>query len=136
MDPTVNLRREAWTLVSFTLAAISASIMVSMWFEKDINDLWIALLPIMIVTFISLIFCVYSKIWNHKEGKNILDHELVFYTSILPLSVTSSIKAYDSDIMPTFVLYLLIVKFLVLRWVIEERKNCVGGKDEEGYSKI
>lgn len=136
MDPTVNLRREALTLVSFTLAAISASIMVSMWFEGDINDLWVALLPFMIVTFISLIFCIYSKILKRKEGKKILDHELIFYTSILPLSVTSSIKAYDSDIIPTFALYLLIIKFLVLSWVIEEKKNCMGGKEEEGYSNI
>ncbi|OMJ68497.1 hypothetical protein SteCoe_34038 [Stentor coeruleus] len=136
MDPTVNLQREAWTLASFTFTTISTSIMIPMWFEEDINDLWVALLPFIIGTFISLIFCVYSKIWNRKKGKNILDRELILYTSILPLSITSSIKAYDNDFMPTFVLYLLIIKFLVLSWVIEERKVCKDRKDEEGYSEI
>lgn len=132
MEPTVNLSREAWILMAFTLAFIVSSIMLPFWIEDNgISHIWMPLFPILLVCFASLCSFWYTRCKVRGEKPSVFGLELINYTSIIPLC-TTLIIGDEIEGMPIFVYFLMLYKSIILHWVKEEKENYLKSKEEKG----
>jgi hypothetical protein len=121
MDPTVNLQREAWTLVGFVVGTIASSILIAAWLNGNkCPGLWFALGPGIITAGISLVGFLHSRLGPNEPTKELVTQESVFYVAILTLFITLSVSDGDSSRASQLVEYILIGVIIITLWAVDE----------------
>lgn len=128
LDPAVNLKREAWTMVAFLINFVILTILLCAWLSDGFEYLWYALLSTIVFLPISFCLKIYSEIYIEKfEIRYLIDIESIFYYTAWPFCVTISL--YETDHIPVYVPYIFLLLGVVGFCISEEYQNLRTGKE-------
>ena len=120
VHPNINMKREAFSLIAIAVTMICTSVMLVMWLEGDMEDLWPAMIPIEMSLFGSLVVCVRTKFQSKKRYLPMFDPEARMYLAVLPICVFGSIREAESSAMPIFLILLSPLMYFVFLWASQD----------------
>lgn len=122
LDPSVKLHREAWSLLSMNISVIISSILLSVYLNDELDQIWVVFLPLIVTLPVCLVFLIYFEYQKGKVFWILTDQEFIFYTCSITLIGIGIANDSEPDL-PDHSFFTLILVFLGLVFVSNEVKE-------------
>jgi hypothetical protein len=133
LDPAVKLHREAWSLLSMNISVIISSILLAVYLNDELDQIWVVFLPLIVTCPVCLAYLAFVEYSKERAYWIWADYEFCFYVCFIALIALGIANDTNSSI-PDHSFFTLILVFCGLVFIANEVKSFVKFNDsgEEG----